>query len=187
MHTTPAEGKNMVLFRILSRLLNYPDENFFNNLPEIQALVATDRSLGRHERRALQIFLESLYGRSLEQIQESYTRTFEQNNDRSLHLTRRGRNAKDGEGKALIELMEYHCGSVDVSGNRRELPDYLPIILEYVSTRDPLEGRWFLGQITSAITLIGDSLETVRSPYTGLIRLIQAHAELMSPSQERTA
>ncbi|MHB1705519.1 MAG: hypothetical protein ACYCSH_05625, partial [Acidithiobacillus sp.] len=59
-----------------------------------------------------------------------------------------------------------------------ELPDYLPLILEYASTLDDDEARIFLGSAAHAIETLADNLEKAESPYAILVRFVERRGRL---------
>jgi nitrate reductase delta subunit len=60
-----------------------------------------------------------------------------------------------------------------------ELPDYLPLILEYVSTLDDMEARLFLADAHKVVTVIAANLEQAASPYAPLLRLVEGRGQLV--------
>ncbi len=69
-----------------------------------------------------------------------------------------------------------------------ELPDYLPAVLEFVSTQPPAEARAFLGEMVHIFNAIFGSLIQRRSPYASvlgaLIELAGEKAQSVEPTAE---
>lgn len=177
-----------MLYRLLSHLLDYPTRDFYEHLSEMRALTSTQAELDADMRATLQAFMRAAQAMSLTELQERYVNTFDMNQDHSLHLTHHTYGDDRGRGPALIELDEhFKANGFEVNG-KRELPDYLPLILEYVSTLDKVEANWFLGQMKRVLRLLVGNLEKANSAYADLVRLVETQATLIPQSTEpRTA
>jgi Nitrate reductase delta subunit len=56
------------------------------------------------------------------------------------------------------------------------LPDYLPLLLEYISTlEDELSAREFLRQSAPVSEIVAQNLEKIDSPYAPLLRIVERH------------
>ena len=176
-----------MLYRLLSHLLDYPSREYYQNLDELHAVTQSDDSLTDETRQTLQTFIKQSQSLSLTALQEQYVNTFDMNENHSLLLTHHTLGDDRGRGPALIELDEhYKENGFEVNGNR-ELPDYLPLILEYVSTLDKTEANWFLSQMKRVLQLLAENLENANSIYASLIRLVEAQAVLIQPADKANA
>ncbi|HIF54503.1 MAG TPA: nitrate reductase molybdenum cofactor assembly chaperone, partial [Methylococcaceae bacterium] len=82
-------------------------------------------------------------------------------------------------GPALIELAELYKSTGFEIGDG-ELPDYLPLILEYVSTMDEeASALAFLQQTSQAVDIIATNLEKNESPYAPLVRMVARHGHVV--------
>ncbi len=173
-----------MLYRLLSHLLDYPTRDFYEHLPEMRALSSAETGLDTEVQATLQEFMRTAQEMSLTELQERYVNTFDMNQDHSMHLTHHTYGDDRGRGPALIELDEHFKGNGYEVNGKRELPDYLPLILEYVSTLDKTEAKWFLGQMKRVLRLLADNLEKANSSYAGLLRLVAAQATLIPQGAE---
>jgi nitrate reductase delta subunit len=169
----------MMLFKVLSRLLDYPDQELYDKLPELHAMISGEDSLPAETRLLLGHFMHWAQHRTLTQWQVNYVQTFDLTQDHSLHLTHHTFGDDRGRGPALIELDEHFKSYGYEVNERRELPDYLPLILEYVSTLDDTQARWFLGQMKRVLQLLAENLDKAESPYAALVRLVESLASVM--------
>ena len=99
--------------------------------------------------------------------------------ENSLYLTYHLFDEQDRErGPALIELAElYKSTGIEIGDG--ELPDYLPLILEYVSTmNDEASAHAFLQQTSQAAGIIATNLEKNESPYAPLVRIVERHGHV---------
>jgi nitrate reductase delta subunit len=97
----------MLVHRILSVLLGYPDAELHTALPEIAATVAT-ADLSTDERAALDAFIIWISHNDPTASEEEYVRTFDLVPEHSLHLTHHLMGEDKNRGPALIDLAEYY-------------------------------------------------------------------------------
>lgn len=171
----------MLLYKITSALLEYPDEQLKSDLAEIAELMQDDQAITAEERTVLQKFLQWLELGDMTELQAGYVKTFDMTPEHSLHLTHHLFGDDRGRGPALIDLTEYYRG-FGLEASEGELPDYLPLILEFVSTLEEIEGKVFLGQTVKVLTQLASNLETAASPYAPLIRMIEKRGQLVPVS-----
>jgi len=167
----------MRIYTVLSRLLDYPSEELMTHLDEIQELIASESGLSDSEREAVLKVVAWMQATSLIELQGNYVDTFDHTPEHSLHLTHHSFGESRERGPALVELTEHFKahGMAAVDG---ELPDYLPLILEYVTTLDEMQATFFLGETANVLDLLAQSLEKANSPYAPLIRLIERRGRL---------
>ena len=168
----------MLLYKITSALLEYPDEQLKSDLSEIAELMQDEQIASNEERATLQKFVQWLDQMDMTELQASYVKTFDMTPEHSLHLTHHLFGDDRGRGPALIDLTEYYR-SYGMEVEEGELPDYLPLILEFVASLDEMEAKVFLGQTVKVLTQLATNLETAASPYAPLIRMIEKRGQLV--------
>lgn len=167
----------MLIYKILSALLEYPDQELVDNLPEISKLLDETVDTDVVEWAEVKKFMTWLESGDLTEIQADYVRTFDMTPEHSLHLTHHlfGDDNDRNRGPALIDLGElYKDYGVKTVAN--ELPDYLPLVLEFVALLDDNEGREFLSDASKVLTVLADNLNKANSPYAPLISIVKNHA-----------
>ena len=158
------------LYRAISALLDYPDASLRAALPEIGALVAASAELSDPERASLLGVLSWMENLDPLDLEAVYVQTFDLTPEHDLHLTYHLFEEGDRErGPAMIHLAE-HYESYGLATVGKELPDYLPLILEYAATLDDDEAKVFLGSAAHAIETLTENLEKIQSPYAPLLR-----------------
>lgn len=167
----------MRIYKILSALLEYPDPELLAALPEIKTLLRTDAQLVEPECAALEKFLGRLEANDLTELQAAYVQTFDLTPEHSLHLTHHLFGDERGRGPALIDLAEFYK-SYGLHADEKELPDYLPLLLEFAGTLDDTEARVFLNQTVKVLQQLAANLEKADSPYAPLIRITEHHGQL---------
>lgn len=168
----------MTLYKLMSVLLEYPDQALLDHLPEISEKLAQCADTERDERAALDRFVSHLADTSLTALQQDYVQTFDLTAEHSLHLTHHlfGDDNRN-RGPALIDLGElYKDYGVEVQGN--ELPDYLPLILEFTAYLDDNEARVFLSDAHKVLKVLADNLQKAASPYAALLSILEKRATL---------
>lgn len=169
----------MQIYKILSALLEYPEQELIENLPEIRVIVGNDTDIDDGERAALLMFLDHLESQHLTEIQKSYVKTFDLTPEHSLHLTHHlfGEESDRERGPALIDLSEMFK-EYGVKTVANELPDYLPLILEFASYLDDNEATVFLADVNKVLGILAENLVKAESPYAPLLSIIESRASL---------
>jgi len=176
----------MKVFKLIATLLDYPDDDF---LAELRAalgetgaaglVAAADESeiLDNIERATVARFIECIAGRDALELQGDYVREFDMTAEHSLHLTHHVFGEEKTRGPALIDLSEFYR-SHGLVVDERELPDYLPVMLEFASALSLEEASVFLCEIRKVLTVLADNLEKSGSAYAPLVRIVENHASL---------
>lgn len=168
----------MLLFKLLSALLEYPDEELVRALPELMASLAEAPAVTAAERKAIADFAAWLSDSDLTEAQARYVKTFDMTPEHALHLTHHLFGDDKNRGPALIDLSEYYKSyGLEIDGN--ELPDYLPLVLEFASLLEEVEARVFLDPFAKAIAQLHANLAAAASPWAPLVKLVEAHARLV--------
>lgn len=167
---------SMRIYTAISRLLDYPDTELFDHLDELRHAVAGEPGLEPGEREAVTALIDHMAGEGLLDAQGEYVNTFDVTPEHTLYLTHHTLGDSRDRGPALVELGElYKSSGVEPE---RELPDYLPLILEYCAGLEPFEAQVFLGQAVDVLSLLADNLEQAQSPYAPLIRIVENRGRL---------
>ncbi len=167
----------MQVFNVLSRLLDYPDDELMDNLSSIIDYVKTSDSIEEDEKTAIMEFISWMGVHTSTGIQQNYVETFDMIPEHDLHLTHHIFGDDNGRGPALIDLSE-HFKSEGLEAKDGEIPDFLPLILEYVATLSDMESRIFLGDAKKIIKIIADNLDEAKSPYSKLVRIVEQRSYL---------
>lgn len=177
----------MQTYKLLAELLDYPSEQLIADLRELIAehgdvaglLEAVDREhlFPRDEREKITLFIDWLLAQDAMEVQSSYVQTFDMVPEHSLHLTHHLFGDDKNRGPALIDLSEYYK-SYGLQHEESEIPDYLPLMLEFVSMLEDNEARIFLEDAAKVFRVLAGNLEKANSPYAALIRVVENHGTL---------
>lgn len=166
----------MNIYKILSVLLCYPEQELIDSIPAIdQAL--TELQI---DSAYIQPLLKELATADLITLQENYVQTFDRNPSQSLHLFEHIHGEDRIRGQAMVDLMqEYQNDGFVVAVN--ELPDYLPLFLEYLAVSDTKKSTELLGEAIDVIGHIESKLSDNNSIYAGIFK----HLISLSPIQPK--
>ncbi len=165
-------------YRILSKLLDYPDAALLAALPELRERAKAGPAFGPEERPALEGFLDYLESMPLTELQAAYVATFDLAPEHALHLTHHLFGDDKNRGPALIDLSEFYKEfGLELASN--ELPDYLPLMLEFAAELTEDESRMFFNQWLKVLKQLADNLAEAKSPYAPLVRLIEHRGQLV--------
>lgn len=167
----------MQLYKVLSRLLDYPDAALLDHAEELRTLIRQEVGLRDDERAGLENLLNWITGHSLLEIQMLYVQTFDLSPEHSLHLTHHVYGESRDRGPALVDLSEHYKAS-GLAVDTGELPDYLPLLLEYASTLDRFQSRLFLHGMVQVLEKVAARLESLHNPYAPPFRTLERHARL---------
>lgn len=150
--------------KLLAVLLSYPDEALIASLPELRAAAG---ELPRAERRALEPVVERLAATPLAELRRSYVETFDFDRRCGLHLTYHTHGDRRQRGLELVRLKRRY-GEAGLPFEGSELPDYLPVVLEFASLR-PTEGVTLLASFRPVLELVRAALHDRGSLYAGAL------------------
>ena len=167
----------MQFYKVAARLLDYPDAELIKNLDAVTQLVNSDLEVTTEEKQVVNELVSWMQSLDLTRIQQTYVDTFDMTPEHDLHLTHHLFGESRERGPAMVEISEhYKAAGLEVSNG--ELPDFLPLILEYVSTLDEMQARFFLNDAAKVLTVLADNLDKVDSLYGRLIRVIEKRGYL---------
>jgi len=151
-------------FKALSALLSYPDEDLQKAAPELRAVIEEEALLPPETRRVLDTLIENIATGDVYDLQERYVELFDRTRSLSLHLFEHVYGESRDRGQAMIELKAlYEQNGLYLSAS--ELPDYLPVFLEFLSVRPLEEARAQLLQPAHVLTAIAERLHKRETPY----------------------
>ncbi|WP_212589885.1 nitrate reductase molybdenum cofactor assembly chaperone [Bordetella genomosp. 7] len=162
--------------RACAALLAYPSAELQAHVGDIRAALAGEGALPRRAQAGLQGLLDRLQTADLLDLQAGYSDLFDRSRSLSLHLFEHVHGDNRERGQAMIDLGEQYVASgFYLQGN--ELPDFLPVFLEYVSCLEPAESRETLAQPAHVYAAIADRLDKRQSPYAGIFHALVALAD----------
>ena len=169
--------------RVLSRLLAYPDAELRAHLGELREALHTERALSPARLGELDALIRTLERAPALEAESDYVELFDRGRSTSLHLFEHVHGDSRDRGPAMIDLAQTYekAGLYLAEG---ELPDFLPVVLEFTSTQPPREARAFLGEMAHIFNAIFTALEQRGSAYASVLAaLLELAGEKAQPVQ----
>ena len=157
-------------YQWFSALLCYPEAELLEALPEFQTALG-QWPLPAAQKATLQSFLDYLGSRSLIELQQTYVNTFDRNRSHAMYIFEHVYGEDRGRGMAMVDLLEEYK-SEGFSLNSNELPDYLPVLLEFFAQIDAEKARRLLGDAVHVLHHVADKLQGNGSPYAGVLQAV---------------
>lgn len=171
----------MKTLKVLSALLCYPQAEMHTALDAMAAVLEAEGYVPEAQCRALQGWMRRMADSDLMALQEEYVRLFDRGRALSLHLYEHLHGESRDRGQAMVDLLEtYRAHGLEL--NARELPDYLPLFLEYLAQRPDAEALELLAEALHVIALLGERLAERGSdyqlPFAALTALVGEPADI---------
>ncbi len=158
-------------FKALSALLCYPGDGLKAAAGEMRAALAADGILADGARRALDGLITELDGDDLLDLQERYVLLFDRTGSLSLYLFEHVHGESRDRGQAMIDL-QAHYERNGLAIGAAELPDFLPLFLEFLSLLPLPEAREMLGQTAHILMALAERLHRRGSSYEAVFRAL---------------
>jgi nitrate reductase delta subunit len=165
------KGKTAVAtrtLRTLATLLTYPSAELQGFLPQMRDVLRSEQALSTARLQELEALMATLARRDALENEAEYVALFDRGRATSLHLFEHVHGDSRDRGPAMIDLAQTYekAGLYLAEG---ELPDYLPAVLEFVSTQPPPEARAFLSEMAHIFNAIFAALQKHESPYASVL------------------
>ncbi|HEX6763457.1 MAG TPA: nitrate reductase molybdenum cofactor assembly chaperone [Gaiellaceae bacterium] len=164
-------------YKLLSVLLRYPDERLVQGCDELRAAIAV---LPSSTAAPLARFVEHVERHTALELAQAYVETFDLRRRGSLYLTyfRYGDTRK--RGMALLRLKRlYTAAGLELEGG--ELPDYLPLMLEFASLAPDEAGEELFREHRPGLELLRAGLHDAESPYADVLDALSACLPRLTP------
>ncbi len=162
----------MKTFKILGLLLTYPEGSVLKAHDELLQVIKDEAILPKSAIKKIEHFIDVQNSKELLEIQEDYVDLFDRGRAHCLHLFEHIHGESRDRGQAMVDLIEtYKSKGVYIDNN--ELPDYLPLFMEYLSHCSFHEASDLLGDAIDVIAVIGKKLEKRGSIYAEVFSAIE--------------
>ena len=153
--------------KALSLLLSYPTVELQQAMPEIGGVLASDTRLTAAARRDLRPLVAALEVGEIYDLEERFVMLFDRSRTLSLNLFEHVHGESRDRGGAMVSLLEtYRAGGFEPATS--ELPDHLPVLLEYLATRPAAEAREMLADAAHILAALEARLARRDSPYAAV-------------------
>lgn len=158
-------------YRALSAVLAYPTEALQAATGEIAAALADEDLVQAPQRVAIDDLLAELAGRDIYELQERYFALFDRSRTLSLHLFEHVHGESRDRGQAMADLIELYRGH-GFEPTASELPDFLPLFLEFLSLLPGHEAQALLAEPAGIFQALAERLVTRKSTYAAVFQAL---------------
>lgn len=160
-------SKISLTLRVLAALLSYPSERLRGELSALVAALREEAALPAARQREIELLIARLRHIDALDCESEYVEVFDRGRATSLHLFEHVHGDSRDRGPALIDLAQtYEARGLILAPG--ELPDYLPVALEFASTLPAEEARAFLREMAHILNAISNALQKRESPYAAI-------------------
>ncbi|OLP45006.1 nitrate reductase molybdenum cofactor assembly chaperone [Rhizobium oryziradicis] len=155
-------------FKALSALLSYPSSDLQEAIPLIRKVLVAEALLTPAQAEVLQPLLRNIAMGDLFDLQEAYVLLFDRSRTLSLNLFEHIHGESRDRGGAMVDLLEtYRAGGFDLVGP--ELPDHLPVLLEFLATQPIAVAREILADAGPILAVLTERLTRRETPYAAVL------------------
>ena len=158
----------MQILKVIGLLLEYPDELLWECKDDALALI-------RHDAPMLAEFTRELLDAPLLDKQAEWCEVFDRGRATSLLLFEHVHAESRDRGQAMVDLLAQY-EKVGLQLNCRELPDHLPLYLEYLSVLPEAQASEGLLNVAPILALLGGRLKQRGTPWYQLFDALLALA-----------
>ncbi len=161
----------MKILRVLSLLLDYPTQQLIDAKVEIKQLIDQADDLSEVAKQSLHIFIDQRFSMNVMDWQSEYDGLFERGRSLGLWLFEHVHGESRDRGQAMVDLMnEYQKAGLEI--DQAELPDYIPLFLEFLSTQGEQNAQSWLQEVEHILAVLLCRLEKRESDYVVLFETL---------------
>ena len=173
----------MISFKALGALLDYPTAELQSALDEIEQALGEERAIPAAELEGVRAFMERLRRADIMDTQEYWIGLFDRSKRLALHLYEHSHGESRDRGQAMVNLaLTYRMNGFEL--NAAEMPDYLPLLLEFLSVIPEVHARRYLTDAIEIIEALRIRLEERDSTYAALLGALVTLAQREADDSE---
>lgn len=158
-------------YKILSLLLSYPNDELQKFLPQVDKELKEESLLQENEISEIAKFCKRFNELDLTNWQGEYVQLFDYSRSVSLHIFEHIKGDSRDRGQAMVNLMEFYKEK-GMHLTSKELPDYIPAFLEFLSTQSITKSSELLGETVNIMDKINEALNENENPYSSIFKAI---------------
>ena len=159
--------------RALAALLSYPSSELKANIASVKEVLEREEALSRSDRSRIAMLLKRFAEDDLLDLQSTYSELFDRSRSLSLHLFEHVHGDSRERGQAMIDLgQQYMESGFFLEGG--ELPDFVPVFLEFASCLPPADSREMLAQPAHVFAALAERLDKRDSDYSAIFHCLVA-------------
>ncbi len=165
-----------VTLKILSAILSYPSNEMIEGEAELLEALKGDKTVSEQTKSLAGALVSDICSHDVYDAQERYVLLFDRTRTNSLHLFEHVHGESRDRGQAMVDLaVMYEKQGFDIEA--KELPDFIPVFLEYLSTQSGEEVNNLLGQTLHIMVAIRQRLQKRKSIYANAFLAIEDMVE----------
>lgn len=158
-------------YKVLSLLLSYPNDELQEFLLHVEKELREESLLREDQLRGLAEFCKRFGQLDLTDWQEEYVQLFDYSRSVSLHIFEHIKGDSRDRGQAMVNLMEFYKEN-GMHLNTKELPDYIPAFLEFLSNLPLEKAAGLLGETVHVMDRINEALSESDNLYSSIFQAI---------------
>lgn len=172
--------------RVLAALLGYPDGTMRGYLAQMRDVLRSENALSAARLAELESLIATIERADPLEAESNYVEIFDRGRATSLHVFEHVHGDDRERGPAMIDLAQtYEKAGLYLAPG--ELPDYLPAVLEFVSTQPTREAAAFLGEMAHIFNALFGALQRRETPYASVLgALLELAGEKAHPVKINT-
>ena len=160
----------MSVLKLIGVLLDYPRDELWQHGEELLE-ACDDPALSPARRRQLQAFVRDFLASDPLDAQDRWLATFDRGRSMSLLVFEHIHGESRDRGQAMVDLIDaYRKNGFELDA--RELPDYLPLLLEYLSHRPQAEAKDWLHHIGHIAGMLAARAAERQLPHAVLLEIL---------------
>lgn len=158
----------MISLKALSVLLDYPTAELQASADDIEQALCEERAIPEPELEQVRAFIDRLRRTDIMDLQEKWVGMFDRSKRLALHLYEHSHGESRDRGQAMVNLaLTYRMNGFELAAS--EMPDYLPLFLEFLSLIPEAPARRYLTDAIDIIEALRIRLEERDSTYAALL------------------
>jgi nitrate reductase delta subunit len=175
-----AQAERARLYKVCSLALQYPDEDLIAAREDLAAAAADLRPASTVS--ALERFFAWFTSAAPLELAQHYVQTFDLHKRSALYLTFYSLGDRRDRGLALLRLKKlYRAAGLPLEGS--ELPDFLPVMLEFAAAAAPEQGTLVLSEHRAALELVRLALHEQQTPYAHVLDAVCSQVGHLSAAE----
>lgn len=158
-------------YKILAILLSYPNKELQDFLPNVREELEEEGLLHSIEIEQIFKFCNRFHQLSLINWQEEYVQLFDYSRSVSLHIFEHIKGDSRDRGQAMVNLIEFYKEN-GLHLIAKELPDYIPAFLEFLSSLSIKRSAELLGETIHVMDRINEALKESDNYYSSIFEAI---------------
>ncbi|HFL8819339.1 MAG TPA: nitrate reductase molybdenum cofactor assembly chaperone [Candidatus Azoamicus sp. OHIO2] len=154
--------------------MSYPDLTMKKDINYAYKLLENDLIISSNNITIIKNLIQFINTSNLIYLQEYYVSIFDRKKDFSLYLFEHIHGDSRERGMAMIDLLDLYKKSNFILTQTNELPDFLPLFLEYLSVIPENKSALLLGEIINIIAVLGKRLKLINSEYYSIFELLES-------------